>query len=424
MRRVVAVIGAGIAGLCAALTAHENGDDVVVFDGDDEPGGTTRMSAGWIWTYRDLATFRTYAPTGSPELQQAQLDHFDDAVVWLGERGVEVLSNDTRNPLTHGIRIAPDQLVDQLASLLSHDSLRLRTRVVELRRPADDAHQLTLIAVEEAPGVVPRQHELQVDEVILAGGGYGGDLQRVATVAGAGADPSHWVRRNAGTALGSGWDLATGLGALTVPGESACYTRLVPLGVAAALQRQSKLGAAWGSSAVLIDAHGREIDAGPTDWSDSGRAWKLAASGAPHGWVLLSTAVLSDESRSTGTIGHGVQIIREAGGRVMQATPAALRELLADEGIDASLLPRSSEACGIAIAVQPGIVHTVGGLRTTTDGSLPTLERKRHRCVNGIRAVGVETGGIGGGGYASGLAQGLVQARLCNQVKQRAAPSR
>ena len=44
----VVVVGAGAAGLCAALAARENGADVIVLERDPVPRGTTAMSIGFI----------------------------------------------------------------------------------------------------------------------------------------------------------------------------------------------------------------------------------------------------------------------------------------------------------------------------------------------------------------------------------------
>jgi fumarate reductase flavoprotein subunit len=41
-------VGAGTAGLCAALAAYESGTEVIVLEGDSLPGGSTALSAGLI----------------------------------------------------------------------------------------------------------------------------------------------------------------------------------------------------------------------------------------------------------------------------------------------------------------------------------------------------------------------------------------
>jgi fumarate reductase flavoprotein subunit len=44
----VVVVGAGAAGFCAALAAHELGVEVVVLERDSVPRGSTALSAGLI----------------------------------------------------------------------------------------------------------------------------------------------------------------------------------------------------------------------------------------------------------------------------------------------------------------------------------------------------------------------------------------
>jgi fumarate reductase flavoprotein subunit len=44
----IVIIGAGAAGLCAALSAHQAGVDVVVLERDSVPRGSTALSAGLI----------------------------------------------------------------------------------------------------------------------------------------------------------------------------------------------------------------------------------------------------------------------------------------------------------------------------------------------------------------------------------------
>uniref|UniRef100_UPI0012FC5BD6 FAD-dependent oxidoreductase n=1 Tax=Aestuariivita boseongensis TaxID=1470562 RepID=UPI0012FC5BD6 len=44
----VLIIGAGAAGLVAALSAHERGREVLVLEREGEPSGSTALSAGLI----------------------------------------------------------------------------------------------------------------------------------------------------------------------------------------------------------------------------------------------------------------------------------------------------------------------------------------------------------------------------------------
>jgi len=55
----------------------------------------------------------------------------------------------------------------------------------------------------------------------------------------------------------------------------------------------------------------------------------------------------------------------------------------------------------VAVRVIASITHTIGGLQID--------ERARVVGTDGLWAAGVDAGGIATGGYASGLAQALVQ---------------
>ena len=44
----IAIVGAGAAGLVAALAAKDNGVDVIVFERDNVPSGSTALSSGFI----------------------------------------------------------------------------------------------------------------------------------------------------------------------------------------------------------------------------------------------------------------------------------------------------------------------------------------------------------------------------------------
>ena len=55
----VTVAGGGLAGLVAARRALELGAHVTLLEKGDRLGGSFVYSSGYIWTYRDLPTFRS-----------------------------------------------------------------------------------------------------------------------------------------------------------------------------------------------------------------------------------------------------------------------------------------------------------------------------------------------------------------------------
>ena len=60
----VVVVGGGLAGLVAALRAIEMGARVTLLEKGDRLGGSLVYSSGYLWSYRDLITFRREAPGG------------------------------------------------------------------------------------------------------------------------------------------------------------------------------------------------------------------------------------------------------------------------------------------------------------------------------------------------------------------------
>src|SRR5829696_7279450 len=113
MRIIVA--GGGLAGLTAALRAVELGARVTLLEKGDRPGGSFIYSSGYIWSYKDLRTFRREAPSGDAALQKLVLERLEACLEWLEDLGIPALTRETGNPLTFGARFNPEQTVTTLA---------------------------------------------------------------------------------------------------------------------------------------------------------------------------------------------------------------------------------------------------------------------------------------------------------------------
>src|SRR3954468_2954119 len=111
---VIAVAGAGMAGLCAAARARELGVDAVVHEKGDRPGGSMLLSSCVVWRYREWQRFRAECPTGDPQLQRAVWEGLDDALAWLESLGAPVVVRETGNELTTGVRFDPRGLTSTL----------------------------------------------------------------------------------------------------------------------------------------------------------------------------------------------------------------------------------------------------------------------------------------------------------------------
>ena len=62
----VAVVGAGMAGLVAAVQAQQLGARVVLLEKAEHPGGSLALSGGTLWCARTYEDLRLFAVTSEP----------------------------------------------------------------------------------------------------------------------------------------------------------------------------------------------------------------------------------------------------------------------------------------------------------------------------------------------------------------------
>ena len=134
------VAGAGMAGLVAAARARELGADVVVHEKGNRPGGSMLLSSCVVWRYREWEAFRAECPGGDAALQRLVWDGLDDALAWLESLGAPVVTRETGNPRTIGVRFEQRRLTEALAKdvRLGEPLLELPDgEVIEAARTAD-----------------------------------------------------------------------------------------------------------------------------------------------------------------------------------------------------------------------------------------------------------------------------------------------
>lgn len=374
---VVAVVGAGLAGLTAAVSLVEAGVDVVVLERDDEPGGTSLLSSGQAWRYRMPADAAWGAPGADQQLLDVVSRGLGQALSWLATRTGAVTGAGATSQHTESVRIDMPRCIDGLAGALPEGALRTGVVVSGATRSAGG----NLVLLLEAGG------QLDVDAIVFAGGGAAGDLERVAREAGidggTAASGRHWFSRSAGTSDGSSIDAALQVGGRATPPGEACYARLVA--EVPRLGRDDWISQAqvYGAHATLVDESGRVVERAPHDWSDSLLAWTLALRGG-RGWLLVPPAAL-EESTPYGTVRECIDRARARGAGIVECRQAT-----------------------IDVPVRVGITHSLGGLAVDS--------RARVRTTNDadpdLFAAGVDVGGMAGRGYVSGLAQALVLGRV------------
>jgi fumarate reductase flavoprotein subunit len=430
MRAIVA--GGGLAGLTAALHATELGARVTLLEKGDQLGGSFVYSSGYIWSYKDLPTFRREAPGGDPTLQKLILERLKPGLDWLERAaGCPALTHETGNPLTFGARFDPKRTVPAIADRIEASGGQVLSGAAldELLESPEGRITGARAAVDG------EERELMADAVILASGGFGGNPELVGRYIIGG--PGRMRLRAHPLSTGDGLLAALAAGALTSAGLDEFYGRNLPAPPAEYSPEEFvEVSQLYGRYAVAINAGGERYADEGADWSETALTRATARQPGVHAWYILDAAGMKSRIRDR-TAGEMVEEARRAGGTVLQA--ASLEELvdrLAEHGVPRDSVlrtldeyntavaggtgrelspPRTGPAAPVrvppfvAVKVAPSITHTIGGL--AVDGVCRVLRRNDGQPLPGLYAAGVEVGGVSVGGYTSGLAAALVFGR-------------
>ena len=194
------IIGAGAAGLCAALAAKEAGVEPVVIERDAVPAGSTALSAGLI-PAAGTRFQRAKGIADSPQLLAADIqrkahNEADAAVVaavaqnsaplieWLADRYalpfdiVDNFNYPGHSALRmHGLPSRTGaELIDRLRSAAEANDIVILTERVAERLVADASGKIDSIEMVRGDGAVER---LGCDALLLACNGYGGNPELV-----------------------------------------------------------------------------------------------------------------------------------------------------------------------------------------------------------------------------------------------------
>ena len=190
------IVGAGAAGLCAALAAKEAGVDAAVIERDAVPSGSTALSAGLI-PAAGTRFQRDKAITDSPELFAADIQRkahgeSDQAIVdavahsagplieWLADTyglPFEVVDNFNYSGHSalrvHGLPSRSGrELIDRLRSAVEANDIVILTERVAERLFVDADGRVAGIEVVRGDGMRER---IGCDALVLACNGYGGN---------------------------------------------------------------------------------------------------------------------------------------------------------------------------------------------------------------------------------------------------------
>jgi fumarate reductase flavoprotein subunit len=424
----VIVVGGGLAGLVAALRGVEMGARVTLLEKGDRLGGSLVYSSGYIWSYKDLQTFRREAPGGNLTLQRLILEGLGPGLEWLEDRGVPALTRETGNPLTFGARLDPKRTVDTLAGRIAASGGRILLGTA--------LGSLVLDTGGSIQGVQAFSSEEQRTEgaeaVILASGGFAAnsDLVRRHIIRGQGRMRLRAHPRS----TGDGFLAALEAGAVASAGLDEFYGRNLPAPPAEFSPGEFvEVSQLYGRHAVALNRNGERYADEAADWSETALTRITAHQPGLRAWYIVDGAALRERVRER-TVEAMIATARRSGGIVLQAESLEeLAERLGERGVPPKKVlstldgynsaiaagrggdlspPRSGPARPVrvppfvAVEVAPAITHTIGGL--AVDRGCRVLSRTGGRTLSGLYAAGVEVGGVSVGGYTSGLASALI----------------
>jgi succinate dehydrogenase/fumarate reductase flavoprotein subunit len=284
-----------MAGLAAAARATELGADVVVREKGTRPGGSMLLSSCVVWRYRDWERFREECPRGDEALQRVVWEGLDEALAWLEALGAPLVTRDTANPLTTGVRFEPGGLTETLAR---------RAGEIRLGKP-----------LRELPDGVP---------VVLATGGFQGNADLVREHITPEAE-SLVLRANPWSA-GDGLALAVAAGASESAGLDEFYGRNLAAAPNIRPEDFVPLAQVYAKHSRVENLGGETYE--PRTWSEIDVAqWTARQPGARARYVVPDEAL--DLLVRERTVGEVIDAARAAGAPVERRDGETVVEVVA-----------------------------------------------------------------------------------------------
>ena len=468
----VVIVGAGGAGMTAALTAVENGAKVVIVESQAAVGGNSVRATGGMnageTPYQDKAAFgqaagvdKTLASVESTYADHAVINQLADVVElqWASYQqnavgyfdSVELMQLDT---IIGGKGINDPALVKVLAENSSEGVEWLRKYNINLdntgafggasvnrihwpkvdgKKVSVGAYMIPLLeeacnasenitilkettATEiimvdgaakgiKATGKTGNTVTVNADAVILAAGGFGANLEMVASYK---PELAGFMTTNAAGLQGQGIAMAQAVGAAVVDMEQIQIHPTVQFDTAALITEGLR-----GDGAILVNANGeRFIDEVGT--RDVVSAAEIAQPGS-YSWLIVDQRMLDASATIAGYVKKGFVF-----------SGATYEELAAQIGVPAETFAATMNAWNgyvaakndpdwgrvsfanpldmapyYAIKVTAGIHHTMGGVKINTNTQVLTAD---DVAIPGLYAAGEITGGVHGANRLGGNA--------------------
>jgi succinate dehydrogenase/fumarate reductase flavoprotein subunit len=410
----VIVAGAGMAGLCAALSALECGARTLVLEKASTPGGSMRMSGGTIWTATSMAVMERWVPGGSRTRQRQLVEGIGPGLDWLASLGVAA-----RSQIASAWQTGAEVDVEELTQ---RSMAAIRAQGGELR---------TSEALERIPG--------GSSAVVLATGGFSGSRDLRIQHLGRWADRA-LVRANPHS-TGDGLRMALAAGGRTTESMATVYGHTMPAPPADPPPSRWTATTQYATQdGVLLDLDGRRFFDESRSMQDEVAATRIVRRREARAFLVIDRRMHDDEpipGRSAAPMQPNFGNAVDAG--APHAVADSLEELadaLGEWGVDrdaalATLreydtaiaagrgaelpVPRRANAIRLeappfhALAVRAGITFTLGGIEV--DDGFHVIDA-RGAPIPGLFAAGADAGGTYDDGYMGGLVLGLVQGRI------------
>jgi succinate dehydrogenase/fumarate reductase flavoprotein subunit len=435
----VVVVGAGMAGLVAAVRAQQLGANVTLLEKGTSPGGSLALSGGTLWSARTVQDLRRLVPRGHPVLGPILVEDFPDGVAWTQSLGATLTRLESKpDRIVYMMDPNPGAFIDHMVEtfLNGGGNLLTETSAVDLRVSGEGS--VTGVTVRQGRG--PR-YVLDAPAVILASGGFQANPEMMARYFGRWSD--RLVLRGNSHSTGDGWNMAQAIGAGTSAAMGSFYGHLLPAPPArvptndfiAYTQYHSERG-------VLVNREGTRF----TDESlgDETNAQAVARQNEAVAYLIFDETVYREFAvRPGGNGARASDTFFESQALGAPAATASSLEELADAmqphglhapGLLATLtayndavaagsaaylpVPRRQMANPVttppfyALGVTPGVTFTLGGLPINEHAQV--LDRSGNP-LPGLCAAGADAGGIHNEQYAGGLCLGLVFGRRAAQ---------
>jgi fumarate reductase flavoprotein subunit len=431
------VVGAGLAGISAALRGRELGLDVLLIERSDVWGGwsNSRMSGAryhaaglspLVDADRIMARVRTETGgSADPRVTEAWARNCGRSYRWLRAQGIRfVILRDV--PVMAPIR--PNRRGEVWSGYGSDVAVRRLLRRFtasggrylgghsgdELMTDGMTARGIVAAPIEGGPRLT-----VTARATVLADGGFQSDLAMLRDVA-AVPQPAMLVQRGAGSGMGDGSRMALAAGGHIVE-PTALYAHLIHRdGRTTSELRHYPMLDTLAKDAVVIDGSGnRFCDERMGGLAIANRVARL--DDPLSAWVVFDRRLWETAGRANQIVAPNPNLLL-AGARIERG--ADVEELATGIGVDATALRQSIDTIGrwqtdaipqdasgsvpmqapfFAVPMAVGLTFTMGGIAIGPAGDVETRD---GRPIHGLYAAGTTAGGLSGGskpGYVGGL---------------------